>query len=163
MEITREQIEDLVTLGQIEINDDYLMRFRQEHDDCTSINDWDCYGKVAHIFRDRKRPECFDGMAEIISSYQDQYWWQPPEDLRKGWDTYEHKNTLRAAVRDILDYGFMIYIVEICRGKDAYGNAIVVEYATLGGIEPMLKDSDKVDIVADIVNDLVASLQPEKV
>lgn len=157
MEITKEQIEDLVALGEIEINDDYIMRFREGHDDYTTIKDFDCYGKISWISRDRTRPEGFDGMAEIVSCYRDSYWWQPPEDLRQGWDTFEHKDSLRRTVRDILDYGFMIYVVEICSDRDAYGNLIVVDYASMGGIEPLQSDADKVEIVSDIVNDLLAS------
>jgi hypothetical protein len=93
-------------------------------------------------------------MAEKVSTQSDTFWWQPPDDLRKGWVTYEHKATLRQAVQDILNYGYQVFVVELCKGVDAYGRPVVVDYGSLGGIEPFMSDEDKGETVRDIVYEM---------
>lgn len=154
MDITKEQARELARHGTLELPNGMTLRYRQEQDDTTTVNNYDYLGKVAVISRwesQSQRPEGFDGMAEKISTQWDTFWWQPPDDLRKGWVTYEHKNHLRNAVRDVLSYGFQVLFVELCDGDDAYGNPVVVDYACLGGVEPFTDDDD----VAEYVHDLV--------
>lgn len=158
MELSKEQLHDLVGSGEIELDNGDVLRFTELPDEDTRVGDFDCYGKVEHIWRRTYRPERpdgFDGMAEKIHTGRDEFWWQPPDDLRSGWHSYEHRNHLRNLVRDILSYGFVVYRVELCRGRDAYGQAIVVDYATIGGIEPFQTDDDKVGFLSDLVCDIV--------
>lgn len=151
MEITEKQAKDLATLGEIELGNNYKLRFREEQDSDTSINDFDYLGTVKHIWRrNEPRPEGFDGMAEKISTHRETYWWQPPTDLRQGWHNYEHKDHLRKVVRDILEFGFFTYTVELCYGTDAYGNDVVVDYACCGGYEPFADDNDIAEAIKDI-------------
>ena len=156
MKLTDEQALDLVKDGTLDIGGGYLLRFRMEPDDATSVNDFDDYGKVHHCYRDNdsRRPEGFDGMSEKISTPYDTYWWQPPEDLRSGWHNYEHKRHLRNALLDVLTFGFSVYIVELCHEADAYGRPIVVDYNSCGGYEPLMSDDDIAGELVNIVWDM---------
>ena len=154
MKITKEQAEQLVDNGTLQLDDGRVLRFREDADNDTTINDYDYLGKVAPIGRREyqpTRPEGFDGMAEKISTQGDTFWWQPPDDLRKGWLDNPLRATLRQSVQDILNYGYQVFIVELCHGTDGYGKPIVVDYGTLGGIEPFMGDDDKADYLMDIV------------
>ena len=157
MELTKEQLRDLVRDGKIELGDGEVLRFTELPDEDTRVGDYDCYGKVEHIWRgygQSQRPNGFDGMAEKIHTGRDEFWWQPPDDLRSGWATSETRSALRSVVRDILSYGFSIYKVEWCRGECVHGDPIIVDYATIGGVEPFADDDDKVGYVADLVAEL---------
>lgn len=154
MEITQTQALELATYGTVDIGDGFSLRFREEPDDCTTINDDDYLGKVAPIGRRDylpSRPEGFDGMAEKVHTQYDSFWWQPPDDLRKGWLGNPLRGKLRQLVKDILEYGYQVFIVELCHGTDAYGKPIVVEFGCLGGIEPFMSDDDKACYLKDIV------------
>lgn len=142
MKLTKEQALELATSNTLELDNGQTLRFRTSPDD-TSINDFDCYGKVSHIFRgNSERPDGFDGMAEKIWGYTEQYWWQPPDDLRSGWHNYEYKEQLRKNVEHILAFGFDRYWLEICDGVNAYGEPIVIDYTVTGGYEPLQNDED---------------------
>lgn len=151
MRLTTEQATALVKDGKVALDNGQTLRLRIEPDDTTTINDYDCYGKVSLIYRgDSDRPAGFDGMAEKLWGYHEQYWWQPPDDLRKEWHTYEHKTHLRKVVHEILSFGFECYWLELCAGTDAYGKPVIVDYVVTGGYEPMMSDTDKVDVVMDL-------------
>lgn len=155
MKLTYEQAFALVKQGQIDLDDGRTLRFRQEPDSDTTLNDYDCYGKVSHIWKgDGDRPSGFDGMAEKLHTGFDEYWWQPPEDLRKGWHNYEHKDHLRRTVREILSFGFDCYWLEICQGQNAYGDPIVVDYTVTGGHEPLTNDEDTAHTLMDMAYEL---------
>jgi len=157
MELTKQQAYELARYGTLDIGDGMTLRFREEPDEYHSIADDEALGKVAVIGRhdyQPTRPDGFDGMAEKVSTQGDTFWWQPPDDLRKGWVTYEHKKELRQAVRDILDYGYQVFVVELCKGTDAYGEPVVIDYGCLGGIEPFMSDDDKGETVRDIVYEM---------
>lgn len=165
MELTAEQLQDLASDGHVRLSDDIIVQWKELPDEDTRINDYDCYGKVEwrkpDPYRRDRRPKGFDGMAEIVWGYNEAYWWQPPADLRSGWHNYEHKDHLRNCVREILAFGFYVYKVELCKGEDAYGNPIVVDYATIGGIEPLIDNDDKASYLADLICELDSSLIEE--
>lgn len=157
MELTSEQLRDLVRDGKIELGHGEFLRFTEEPDTDTRLGDFDCYGEVYHIWRGRgqsERPDGFDGMAEKIHTQYDSFWWQPPADLKERWHNEQTRKVWRNVVRDILSYGFVVYRVELCRGTDVYGKPIVVGYGTIGGIEPFPTDDGKVSYLSDIVADL---------
>ena len=157
MEITDEQAKDLAVFGEVELGNNYKLRFTEQQDSDTSINDYDYLGTVKHIWRGQEqepRPEGFDGLAEKISTRRETYWWQPPTDLRHGWHNYEHKEHLRKEVRDILEFGFFTYTIELCYATDAYGNDVVVDYACIGGMHPFMDDDDKTEYIKDLAHEI---------
>jgi hypothetical protein len=97
-------------------------------------------------------------MAEIMPTHSDQYWWQPPSfdkwSITQWYSDSEYRNTLRNQVREILDFGFRILILEVCSGEDAYGNPIVQDYATIGGVEPLISDETTEDYVYEMLYEL---------
>lgn len=160
--LSYEQLQDLVDGKHVALNDNVFLRAKQEPDYYTTINDFeDCYGKIAPVTyspytgRARSRPDGFDGKAHIIRSHHsDPVWWQPPADF--GTDPNLLNNT-KNIVREILDFGFYCWVVEMCDGKDAYGNAIVRDYQSICGIEPLLETDDTMLIICDVVNELLAT------
>ncbi len=159
---TKETAHNVVLYGEsgYDLPNGKTIRLREEPDHDTRINDWDCYGKVEHLngYGSRNRPQHFTGMAEIVRTHSEQYWWQPPctdkEDVSRWYSDSEYRNTLRNTVREILDFGFQTYVLEICEGEDAYGNPIVQDYTTLGGIEPLVSNETKEDYVYDMMFEL---------
>lgn len=159
MKLTKEQALELVQNKKLELGDGRILQFRMTPSDL-SINEWECYGTVEHIRHgNTARPKHFDGMAEKIWGYNEQYWWQPPADLRSNWHSYEHKNKFRETVRNILSFGFDDYWIELCQGENAYGDPIVVDYVALGGLEPLQDDTDMADTVVEMSCELDMSVK----
>jgi hypothetical protein len=160
---------ELVAAERVTLADGRLLRLCRDHDTDTSINDYDCYGRVEpvreqpHSYRDAPRPEGFDGAAvKIIDAWGDRWWWQPTLELwgtpRAEWHAdAERRRREIDNVRDLLTWGFGILRVELCQGTDAYGRPIVVDYATVGGIEPF---GDDTDVVADLLAELGVDVIP---
>ncbi len=74
-----------------------------------------------------------DGRAEKLPVSRGYWcWWQAPDDVVRGSDNFD---AFRNAVREILEMGFYIVTLEALRGVDAYGRAIVVAVASLGGVD----------------------------
>jgi hypothetical protein len=130
-------------------------RFRVEPDYDTSINDYDCYGRVAPVVsrygQQQERPDGFDGGAEILSwRGHERYWWQP-------YDVTDavYRSATRQTVCDILEYGFLMLFVERLRDEDdAYGRPVVDDYSVVGGIEPFPSDDDLSDLISDVVSEI---------
>jgi hypothetical protein len=59
---------------------------------------------------------------------------------------------------DVITYGFATYTVELCRGADAYGQPVVMDVASLGGVEPFADRADMVETVGDLVRDVLAAV-----
>lgn len=157
----------------IELGDGRTLRLRIENDDTPVMDQWsdDCYGRVEWIdphaiarWQDRTgnyngapRPAGFDGNAEKLhlslppNGSSDYYWWQPPADVPR---TSEHFRTMRAAVEELLTWGYYSVGVELLDGTDAYGRPIVANAAWLGGIEPNYGS-----YLAEVISDLVAELE----
>ncbi len=156
-----EQLTELVERGSTTLDNGIKIKWRAEPDNDMSVNDWDCYGKVQPRTTKRysgyksERPDGFDGMAEVIHTQYDEFWWQPPADLKATWKKdIEQYRSIRESLHDILQWGFDMYFVEICQGTDAYGNDVVLDYSVLGAIEPMIKDAYKVEILSGILFEL---------
>ena len=128
------------------------------------LNDDDFYGRVAwgrfnryHVTCDAYgrtlRPDGFDGNAEIIQhNYpRDVLWWQPPADVPR---TSEHFASLRSTVRDLVEYGYVGYVVDVRTTiPTAWGDRTVkVATASLWGIDthnPREYPSAVADLVAE--------------
>lgn len=161
MKLTQEQLTDLAVLQTVTLDNGLIVKYRTEPDNDMSVNEWDCYGKVApretnrYSGRKSERPEEFNGSAEIIHTQFDEFWWQPPTDLKATWkkDMVQYR-AMRQSLHDILQWGFDMYFVEICQGTDAYGHDIVLDYGVLGCVEPMIKDEYKIEILRDVLADI---------
>jgi hypothetical protein len=75
----------------------------------------------------------------------------PPEDVKR--DAQATKRLLNN-VAEILACGFSVYILEECEGVDAYGRPIVINVASVGGVEPTYNVGDVDNIVADLMTQL---------
>lgn len=163
METTLERLGDLATTGTLDIGGGFTLRFRQEPDEFTTMNDFDCYGRTEWSPNNRytgntHRPDGFDGMAEkLVTDRGNTLWWQPPagcKDDRRQWHTDKtYQRAMRQTVRDIVEYGFVSYVVELVNGTDAYGRPIVVDFACVGGVEPFA------EIDLGCLDDVVAQLK----
>ena len=148
----------LVRDGFVSFANERRVIFRTESDNNTELNDFDYLGKIAHVIRNpysgqhKPRPEGFDGRAEIIRTPWTEVWWQPPFDYESL--SIEVRDQVRQTAKDVIAFGFDVYIVELCEGLDAYGKPIVVKYRDVAGIEPMLSNEDKVSTVSELLNQL---------
>ena len=148
----------LVRDGFVSFANERRIIFRTQTDHETELNDFDYLGKIAQVVRQpysnrsKPRPDGFDGRAEIIRTPWTEVWWQPPFDYLSL--SIEVRDKVRQTAKDVIAYGFDVYIVELCEGVDAYGKPIVVKYRDVGGIEPMLSEEDKVSTVSELLNEL---------
>lgn len=93
----------------VEINDRFRLRLMIEHDPDSSINDYDCYGKIEWCDRYHyhgTRPAGFNGAARKLWASSDAFWWQPWD--TKEWAALTHEQQTRhlTLVRDLVEYGF---------------------------------------------------------
>ncbi len=140
-------------LDTIELEDGRTIRLRIESDPDTSVNDYDCYGRVAWVKHrpwgehDQPRPAGFTGRAMKLETYSgDAFWWEPCEDS-------PDPRAEISMMRDLITYGFHGLILELLDGTDAYGHPIVVETASLWGVDNL--DAENVRfIVADLASEL---------
>lgn len=128
-----------------------------DDDDYTIHDDGDWYGQIVHVSKCRqdhihgyyRRPDSFDGAARKMYVDRTIYWWQPPSDVKDQAEIVR----LRDSVRDTLTYGFQCVTVQLCDGRDYYGQPIVADATSIGGVEwHKMDDTDKRDIVADVMD-----------
>lgn len=140
---------DMLTLP-----DGRRLRLTVERDDCTSINDFDCYGKAdkfSHDWRDmqRPRPEGFTGAARRLEIDRGVWiWWEPYRDESKVYDSPED---VRLA-RDLLHYGFSrvgVMVLEPLTDSQGRIHWCEVDSKWLHGI-----DDATGDYLAEVVADL---------
>jgi hypothetical protein len=153
-----ELLADLTDDGDtVELPDGTTFRLRLSPDDLTfsDMETPDGLGTVAWVDdRDGRgeRPRDFTGNAEKLPIGRgDRVWWEPPRDVPRSHPSFRD---MRTTVRDILEFGYTVVILEHCDGTDAYGRAIVRDVASLGGVEP----SPTSDYLAEILADLALEL-----
>jgi hypothetical protein len=162
---------DLVMDNEYFLPTGHVLRFTEEQDTDTSVNDFECYGRVEYVATPydrngmrRERPEGFDGLAEkIVTPRGDTYWWQPTLDLwgiePAVWHTDPELRSINlSTVMNILTYGFVLYTVELFRPCGECGTEKLVAWEAMGGNEPFMNRGD----VADVVSDLIARLPWDK-
>lgn len=154
---------DLYSDGDIhDLGDGHFLRLRIEPDLDTTLDDYaDCYGRIGWGMKNpatgrEYRPEGFDGNAERLSIMHDVIWWQPPADVPRDSETF---NQIRDLVRDIASFGFSRIVLEYGHGADAYGRLIVRDYASMGGVEPLVDREHVASILGDLVADLTIDPQ----
>ena len=151
---------DLTADGDtVDLADGRTLRLRIETDMDTTINDSDTYGKSERYchdyWRDGRtlRPDDFTGNAEKVQVDRgDWIWWEPPADGPKR-GTPEFRK-FRSLVADLLSRGFYVVTLELCAGIDAYNWRIVVDVASLGGV-----DSVDGENLAFVLPDLLSELR----
>lgn len=141
----------------VDIGDGKSLRLRVEPDYDSRVEDDEWYGKIEWAYRGRyhdyaPRPDGFDGNAEVILlDYSASLWWQPPADgPKRGTPEFQ---ALRSDLRDLIEYGYNILIVERCEGKDAYGRPIVQDFTALGGVAAFTVDLS--EYVGELVGELL--------
>lgn len=156
----REELEPGVTMlyslsdgESMELPDGKVIRCRIEVDQDTQINDFDCYGRVEWVGRDREsaRPAGFNGAACKLWA-RDAFWWQPPSDLKPGDDAYA---SLRAMLPELVEYGFIGVVVELCEGHDRYGKPIVIDFESLWGIDDS-DDSNVREVSRELIREILS-------
>lgn len=132
---------DLATLtdngSTLDLEDGRKLRVLIASDDINPFDEYECYGKVSsvHHNRDRdERPRDFNGNAEKLWASGDQYWWQPPNDVKRSDPEFRK---FRSLVIDLLAFGMTYVALEVLQGEDAYHQPIVVKVAGLGGIDSL--------------------------
>ena len=136
---------DSIDSSQIEIDkpydlgNGYHLILKQEYDDCTDINDLDCYGTIK--WSRNGRPCEFDGSARIIKHDRyDKLWWLP---YREGHTVYDDARSIKQ-IKDLVEYGFSAYT--LCLYGPAQSitgeHTIKLEYVSICGIEPFVSVSD---------------------
>lgn len=147
----------------LELEDGRLLRLRVEFDDYHSIMDeqgegaW--FGKLAFAERGRfddyeRRPDGFTGGAEKLRLRECNIWWEVPDDLRKP-EMAETKRAVRTQIIDNLEWGYRVLILELCEGRDYYGRPIVIDSASIAGVDAFPTDAEIIHLVSDLASELL--------
>ena len=129
---------ELIDGESVEVGD-YLIRCRVGVDQDSSVDDSpDCYGTIADSRRDRntgreRRPEGFTGNAEKLwCGNYGPWWWEPPKAVKRSDPGFKE---FRDTVRELLAFGFVGVVVELCLDCDHYGHPIVIDSESLWAID----------------------------
>lgn len=141
----------------LELDDGRTLRLLVQSDqDWQPFEEIDCYGSIYAVNRwgNGDRPSECDGNAEKLSILHDVVWWQPPIDgPKRGEPGFAG---FRQLVIDLASFGGHVVTVEVLQGEDAYHNAIVVDVASLSGI-----DSLDGGYLEEVIGELLAELGVE--
>lgn len=151
----RDMAENLALHESHDLPNGQTLRLRRDHDYDVTINDFDYLGKVEPVRRcdygypHAERPQGFDGSARIMRTRDGNYWWQPPD----GFATYtpDVQRSIWRTACDVVEWGYYVYIVELCEDQDAYRRPIVRKVESLGGIEPNLSHTDEVSTIEELL------------
>ena len=153
---------DFVVLGNGSI-----LRLLIQPDDSYSINDYDSDGRVEWVSGDSNwwpvrypRPDGFTGRARIIErDHGSALWWEPYWDLTEAQISAELPR-----IKELCQYGFSRITLELCRGRDYYGLPIVVDSATIGGVDAVSENHDYLQsVLQDLLSELDMDSTPQAV
>ncbi len=163
MEVT--SLNDLTdTMDSFKLPDGRIVQLRIEPDPHTTINDYDCYGRVEWSKNNEYgpvRPSDMTGRAQILDrdwrgSYGSALWWEPYSD-KDFVPTEEQTRKERSQIRDLIEYGFHqagVIVMEECP------NCHRVHEATeqwIGGIDSIDEQYVR-ELVADALVELKISV-----
>ncbi len=164
--LTAEQVNDIAAQldddgATVELPSGESLRLHIGYDDVNPFDDVDCYGRIANVARfggygtnERGyalRPQGFDGNAEKLDYDRgESVWWQPPTDVPRS---SEHFAALRRHVLELLERGYYVVRVELRRNVDAYRRPIVVDVASLFGVDS-IDDGYLTEIVAELLSEI---------
>lgn len=121
----------------------WTLKFQPDDASIMDGDDGDWFGELAwdgprNAYGWPTRPAGMDGRARKIHAARggDAIWWQPPADVTDA----EMLRTMVRQIRDILEYGYTVVVLETSDGR----------IAALGGVEPFADQ----DYMAMIVGDL---------
>lgn len=130
-----------------------------EQDSDTSVNDFDCYGRIEWT-RDNdygpQRPSEFTGRARILDrDHYSSLWWEP------YWDKDYHPTTEQmreeeGRMRDLLRFGFSQVGLELLEKCDHCGNWHTVTTEWIGGIDS-LEGGHLMELMADLLAEMEVS------
>lgn len=153
---TREALKDLNSHGDtLDLGDGRTLRLVIEVDEDTTLNDYDSDGKVqwtrSNVYSGHStRPDGFTGRARIIiRDGNNSLWWEPYFEL-----TEEQIKAEQPRIVDLVTYGWKVITLEILQGEDFYGKPIVVNAATLGGVDLSGDDNYLASVVSDLASEL---------
>lgn len=142
--------EDRVTL-----EDGRTVILRIEPDPTTTINDYDCYGRVEWTRNGEYgpvRPNDMTGRAQILDrdwhgSYGSALWWEPYSDKDYVPDAEQIRRE-RMHIRDLIEYGFMSVGLVVMEDCPNCGRAHVSNEWWVGGVDSIEEQYVK-ELVAD--------------
>lgn len=147
----------------VDLGGGYRLRLRITPDEWTTIEDDEYLGRVQWSYGGdwAKRPEGFDGNAEVIRADRgSRLWWQPSDYAPKRGtvEFYEYRRN----VSDLLEYGFSVVTLELLRRCECCGVESVDDVNSLGGVDLTGWPVD--NVVRNVVSDLVRGFEiPEAV
>lgn len=131
---------------------------RTEPDEWTNIMDGDAgdwYGELSwdgprNAYGWHTRPDGMDGRARKIMHDRDAaIWWEPPADVTDA----DMLRTMARQLRDILEYGYNVVVVETDDGR----------FAALGGVEPFADGPYLAGIVGELVDEIAHEIHDDEV
>ena len=138
-------------------------RLSIDPDEYISVNDFDCYGKIAPVTfdrwsgRDLPRPRGFTGRARKIQVDRgDWVWWEPSEDV----PTDKIADEARGITR-LLQEGFYVVTLTVLAPCVCHRGACrdcEVARVSLGGIDS-LENGYLADVVDDLLSEVAAQLE----
>lgn len=141
----------------IDLGDGRALRLKIRPDEgYDPFNETDIYGRIGWGDRNNdygreRRPKGFTGNAEKISIGRgDMAWWEPPTDVKRSDPSFAK---LRSLVVDLAEYGCSYVALELLEGEDAYSRPIVVNVASLGGIDS-LADGYLLQVIGELAWEL---------
>lgn len=157
--LAKPEFSDLTTDGDtIQLSERFSLRLDIRPDEDTSIEDYDCFGKIEESRRTNDygwpvRPDGFDGAARIVD--RDRFsvtWWQPWEGASE-----EDAKKFLPTLSDLRNYGWdLIGLTLVEHVSDSCGGTHEVDVTTawLGGVEAMCEDSYRSEVASDLWHEI---------
>lgn len=119
----------------VELPGGFTLKLWLEPDQDTTINDFDCYGRVEWVhYRDghAQRPATMDGAArKLETDYPYVLWWQPRDEIKGDPEAIEAEASY---VADIVRYGYTIVGLELLAPSERVGRPWVNTVSTGDGV-----------------------------
>ena len=142
---------------EYEIDDTTRLTVEMTYDEDTSINDYDCYGRMEWTRNDvcghSVRPDDFDGRARIMDrQYNETLWWQPAE-----WEfdpTHIAEDFAHACRLNREGFGLLrVTLFETLEDSHNGSHEVIVDTFCIGGC-----DTSNLEDYADYIEDGIHEL-----
>ena len=102
-----------------------------------------------------QRPDGMDGRARKLQTRGgDPVWWQVPADVPD-----DAIADFGRSIADLLEYGYTVATVDLCEtvvNSRGEGHTVVVNSASLGGIEPFPTEEYACEVLAELIAEVLA-------